>query len=300
MPPKTKPIKAAKVSQKHSKLDAKSASEIAPNSSKEEGNTQTPSSLETNSKKKQIPQRIHHFFTYNNYDSSIIPILETTFQQFCYMYAFQEETGENGTPHLQGVISCKKKMRDTEFDLPKEMHWESPRNIKDCYLYCTKEESRSGDVFTFNYTLPYTFKPNLYGWQLALLQELEKTPHERNIFWVWSQDGGKGKSTLCKHLVVNKKAVFCSSGKNSDIINVIHNSDMMQSNIVVFDLPRSNLNKVSYSAMESIKNGLICNTKFETGFKAFSPPHIIVFANAEPQYENMSEDRFIVMNIDTM
>ena len=62
---------------------------------------------------------------------------------------------------------------------------------------------------------------------------------------------------MTKHLVVNHKAVFCSSGKQSDIINVIHNSDMDVSKIVVFDLPRQNGNKVAYAAIESIKNGLI-------------------------------------------
>ena len=41
------------------------------------------------------------------------------------MYAFQEETGEQGTPHLQGIISLKKKMRDTEFNLPSKIHWEN-------------------------------------------------------------------------------------------------------------------------------------------------------------------------------
>ena len=107
-----------------------------------------------------------------------------------------------------------------------------------------------------------------------------------------------GKSTMTKHLVVNHKAVFCSSGKQSDIINVIHNSDMDVSKIVVFDLPRQNGNKVAYAAIESIKNGLICNTKFETGFKAFDPPHVVVFSNAPPLYETMSADRFIVTQLD--
>lgn len=270
---------------------------IVPNSSEEEGNTQTPSSSH-NTPKKQVSPRIHHFFTYNNYDSSIVPILETTFKQFCYMYAFQEEKGENGTPHLQGIISCKKKMRDTEFGLPKAIHWEKPRNVDDAYRYCTKSDTRCGNVFTYNYNIPYEYKPDLYGWQTELLsQVIGKTPDSRKIFWVWSENGEKGKSTMCKHLVMNENAIFCSSGKQADIINIIHKSDMNKSNIVVFDLPRNNLNKVSYSAIEAIKNGLICNTKFETGYKAFAPPHIIVFANAEPIYETMSNDRFVIIDV---
>ena len=61
-----------------------------------------------------------------------------------------------------------------------------------------------------------------------------------------------------------------------------------------FNKKRGYGNKISYDAIESIKNGLICNTKFETGYKAFGEVHIIVFANMEPDYEKLSEDRWEV------
>lgn len=216
------------------------------------------------------------------------------------MYCFQEETGENGTPHLQGVISCKKKMRDTEFGLPKQIHWEAVRNVKDAYLYCSKKETRTGSVYTFNYELPYEYKVDLYGWQLDLMNKLKQPIDARKVFWYWSERGGIGKSTMTKHLVVNEKAVFCSTGKQSDIINIIYNTDMSKCKLVVFDLPRNNKNMVSYAGIEAIKNGLICNTKFETGFKAFEPPNVIIFANAPPIETNMSVDRWDIVCLDEM
>ena len=42
-------------------------------------------------------------------------------------------------------------MRDTEFNLPSKIHWEKPRHVGDCYIYCTKENTRTGEVFTKNY-----------------------------------------------------------------------------------------------------------------------------------------------------
>jgi len=107
-----------------------------------------------------------------------------------------------------------------------------------------------------------------------------------------------GKSTMCEYLIVNFKAVFLSKGKYSDIINIMYNTDMTDKKIVCFDLPRNNGNKISYDAIESIKNGLICNTKFETGYKRFVPPHVVVFSNQEPDYSKLSEDRWVVRNID--
>ena len=74
------------------------------------GNTQIPLlRIKKTIKRSKFLKRIHHFFTYNNYDRSIIPVLIEAFNHLCYMYAFQEETGEQGTPHLQGIISLKRK-----------------------------------------------------------------------------------------------------------------------------------------------------------------------------------------------
>lgn len=253
------------------------------------GNTQTPPV------KKQISPRIHHFFTYNNYNSSDIILLTDTFNKIAYKYCFQEETGENGTPHLQGIISLHKKSRDSEFNLPKQIHWEKPRKIEEAYLYCCKEESRTGKIFKKNYNLPYKFKiEKPMMWHQKVWNIIKEEPDYRKIHWFWSEEGNLGKSIMAKDLVMNHNAVFCCKGKYSDIINILFNTDMNERKIVVFDLPRNNGNKISYDAIESIKNGLICNTKFETGYKAFGEVHILVFANMEPDYTKLSEDRWEV------
>lgn len=268
--------------------------EIVSNSKGQEGNTQTPPAPVN---KKQVPARIHHFFTLNNYNSSDINMLTKLFNEYCYMYAFQEEIGQSGTPHLQGVISCKKPTRDTVF-CNKKIHWEKPGNVKECYIYCTKKESRSGNTYLKNYELPYEITLSLYTWQVDIINKISKPPNDRDVIWVWSRHGNVGKSTFCKYMVVNYDAIFLSKGKYSDIINIIHKEDLRLKRIVVVDLPRNNGNKVSYDAIEAIKNGMICNTKFETGYKVFDPPHIIVFSNNEPEYDKLSEDRWCVINID--
>lgn len=74
---------------------------------------------------------------------------------------------------------------------------------------------------------------------------------------------------------------------------------MCKHKIVIWDLPRNNGNKISYDAIESVKNGMICNTKFETGTKIFDPPHIIIFSNEQPEEENLSKDRWNIINIDS-
>lgn len=253
-----------------------------------------------NASKKQSNARMHWFFTFNNYVSEDIVILRKVFEELCYMYAFQEETGENGTPHLQGVMSLKKRGRWTEFGLPNKIHWEKVGNITATYTYCTKEKTRSGDVFTKNYTVPYHFKieeDKFFWWQYELNDIFKQEPDDRTIHWYWSQEGRIGKSTYCKHLCLNSNAIILNKGKFSDVCNLIYKTDMNLCKIVIFDLPRNQGNAISYDAIECIKNGMIVNMKYETGFKCFKPPHILVFANAPPETEKLSEDRWNIVEL---
>lgn len=252
-------------------------------------------------KKGQMNQRIHHFFTFNNYDRDHIYFFCKVFDELCYMYAFQEEIGTSGTPHLQGIISLKKRARDSEFGLPKGIHWEKPSDIKNCYLYCTKLDTRNGDVFTKNYEIPYVFKLNtLFDWQMDIINLIEKPSDDRTINWFWSNEGGIGKSCFIKHCCSVYNIILCSRGKYNDITNLIYKSDMNKNNIVIFDLPRNNGNSISYDSLESIKNGMIVNMKYETGFKIFMPPKVLVFANSPPDIDRLSEDRWNIVNLDNL
>ena len=67
----------------------------------ERGNTINLSS----SLPKQPLQYVHHFFTWNNYSMQDIETLQSMFGHMAYDYVFQEEKGNSGTPHLQGVVS---------------------------------------------------------------------------------------------------------------------------------------------------------------------------------------------------
>jgi len=72
---------------------------------------------------------------------------------------------------------------------------------------------------------------------------------------------------------------------------------MDRCNTVIFDVPRDNGNKISYKSVESIKNGMIYSPKYESKYKLFNSPHIIIFANEPPQLEKLSIDRWVVKEI---
>lgn len=247
----------------------------------------------------------HWGFTWNNYHINKkgdnvrrhnINILERCLGELCYMYCFQEEVGEKcGTPHLQGVISLHKRARWSEFGLPKQISWRSCKHVPAAYQYCCKEETRAGEIFVKNFTIPPKIPYLWQDWQIDIDQICQTVPDDRAVYWYWSINGKTGKSTMVKYLMLKYKAALIVSGKYSDICNLMFKTD---TKIVCFDLPRNNGNQISYSAIESIKNGMISNTKYETGFKVFDPPHVFVFANAPPDEKMLSEDRWHIKCID--
>lgn len=269
-------------------------SEISEIATSAGGNTITPARKKSNQLK-------NWFFTFNNYNETDIEILKEKFNELCESYCFQQEIGENGTPHLQGIITLYKRARWSEFNLPKEIHWEKPMDVKDCYKYCSKLETRKlgTSPITKNYTIPKELKciTILRPWQEKILNLTKGEPDGRSIYWFWENKGGVGKSSFCKYMVIKHNVLCIQGGKLADIMNIIFNTNMDEVNTVIIDIPRNNGNKVSYNSIECILNGMITNTKFETGVKLFNPPHVIVFSNQAPETEKLSEDRWVISEI---
>lgn len=262
----------------------------------EGGNTQTPSSL--NEKPKQSPQRKNHFFTYNNYKEEEIDPIVSTLKRFAFKGKIQSEIGKNGTPHLQGMIWCNEKHRDTEFKLPKEIHWETLKDTDNRSNYCAKDKTYDGKFrIEWGFPKPLKLITPTYDWQLEILEILKSEPNDRTSYWYWSENGGVGKSQFAKYLVVKENCLFFDTGKKADIMHLIFTAPEDKLERMIIDIPRDDGNDLCYKAIESLKTGLIYNSKYETGFKTFNSPHIIVFANQPPDLPRMSEDRWIVKQI---
>lgn len=251
---------------------------------------------------KQAPMRKNFFFTYNNYDEGEIDVIVNTLKKFAYKGKIQSEVGAEGTPHLQGQIWCEKQHRDSEFKLSKKIHWETLRDIENKRDYCGKSETHDGKVrVEWGFPKPIKIIEELRPWQKEVEKIIQGEVDERKIYWFYEEKGNTGKSALVKYLVIKYNCLFCQGGKESDIMNLVFNTDMDKSNCVIFDLPRAHKGNISYASIENIKNGLICNTKYETGFKVFNAPHIIIFANYLPaKPEELSADRWDIKNINDM
>lgn len=256
----------------------------------------------SNSSPKQSIQLKMHCFTYNNYKNEHIEILETTLVNFKHIHkcVFQEEIcPTTGTPHLQGAVWFKTKTRWEQLKLPfgNMMRWSKMRNEDACIKYCQKSETAKpgSKPFIFGFPKPIKTIEHLYPWQQEIEEIYLTEPDDRKVYWYWEQKGNTGKSAFCKYMYIKHNILFCNGGKASDLINLCFNADMDNTKCVIWDLPRSTGGNISYNAIEMIKNGLICNTKYETGNKVFNPPHIFIFANAPPDKpELLSADRWVI------
>lgn len=139
----------------------------------------------------------------------------------------------------------------------------------------------------------------LREWQEDLMEKLKNRPNDRTVMWYYDTLGGKGKTAITKVLLKTRKCILVG-GRNQDVINGIDNyyeENKKYPQIVIINLPRSK-SEVSYSAIESVKDGLCVNTKYKCRFHMFASPHIIVFANREPIKEMLSEDRWDIVCLD--
>jgi len=226
---------------------------------------------------------------------------------FChYRYAIQEEVGEQGTPHLQGFVHYKNAIAMSTLKAwNPRLHLEPARSIACSVAYCTDKAKRkpNGRVWTLGFSIPSAPQvdpisiADMYTWQRELAAEMETPPDERTIIWYFDQVGGSGKTEMAKYLLVTyPSSIFLSGGAFKDISYQIIKAKQ-DPNLIIINLPRTSEGKVSYASLEAAKDGLIQSGKYEGGYRLYPQPHVVVFANFEPDYGSLSADRWEVRHL---
>jgi hypothetical protein len=137
---------------------------------------------------------------------------------------------------------------------------------------------------------------SLRPWQKLLLDVTKEEPCPRKIHWMWEEEGNRGKSWMTTYLLAVEGATVLTAGKKADMAYIYAQKP---TKIVVFDLARTNEKFLdgAYSLAEDLKNGRVVSTKYESKTICFRPPHVIFFANFEPDYTKWSGDRYFVTKL---
>lgn len=240
-------------------------------------------------------------FTLNNYTENEYNDILKYSSNSSKIYIIGKEIGENNTPHLQGYINLKTKSRLTALKkLNKRIHWEKVKGSEEQNLaYCSKDGN-----FITNAALEQPLKiiNNLWEWQYEMEQILLKEPNDRIVNWISDDIGCTGKTQFLKYMVHKHKCIFTNGGKRNDIMNLLYNQRkyLKSANpaIIIWNLPRDiNQDFISYEAIENIKDGLICNNKFECGSFIMNSPNILIMSNQYPTFNKLTKDRWNIYNI---
>lgn len=250
---------------------------------------------------KQISPSKHWFFTLNGYTDEDIKTFKDSSIDIVPKYVFQEEIGENGNHHLQGYVCFRTKKRPMSVFNNKRIHWEKCKNIQASIDYCSKKDTRKEgcEPFLRGITIrqKYEININLYKWEKKIVKILKEKPDDRSLYWIWEEKGCAGKTTFQKWIYLNYERVVVLSGKASDMKNGIieyEKKNKCLPLIVLINIPRTSRDYISYAGIEDIKDMFFYSGKYEGGMVCGNNPHLLIFANGEPQTSNK---KFITINI---
>jgi len=229
----------------------------------------------------------------------LVAILKTIAKK----WVFQLEQGTH--LHFQGRMSLRKKMSFDSLSKLMQCHiQEEKAEWTVSTMYCMKKDAtfRNGpwtDVSPNDIIEDYVPRfPVWVRWQQQLLDIVDATPSRRTIYYVWSEHGRTGKSTLVQYLRWEKRAVFFSIQSSRHITHAVVEAGPRK--IYVFDLPRSAVDLKTlrdvFMAIEDIKNGIVRSGMYEAKELFMRPPHVIIFANLPPP-PWLSIDRYRVCHV---
>lgn len=156
------------------------------------------------------------------------------------------------------------------------------------YAYCQEYLTRTRVV-------PPPANHPLRAWQVRLNNILIGTPDSRKIIFCVDPRGNSGKTWYTRH----HKLVY----GNSHMMRMASEADMAammdyEAKTVFFDIPRAKQEHFYYPVLEMIKDGALANRKYQSRMEHFSPPHVVVMCNFEPDYTKLSPDRYVIIRCD--
>lgn len=256
-----------------------------------------------NTKVSQPNPCVRWIFVLNNYNDEELKEISSLCANSAKYSIYGFEVGESGTPHLQGYIEFKKKVRPFNLLTFKRTHWEVARSRRETnFDYCSK-----GGHYIINgvEVKPVKIITELRPWQQKVYDIVLKED-DRLIHWIHEPVGNVGKTALLKYIAVkHKKTALVLCGKAIDMKNGIiqfHKINGYYPSIILFNLPRSfNTDHLSLPGIEEIKDGLFYCGKYEGGQVIMNSPSIVIMSN-EPldtivDFEKCSPERWNSINI---
>ena len=289
--------------------------------------------------RRQASARKDWVFTLNNYTDDEVRTLNGVLEDVakCKYGVYGREVGESGTPHLQGFVQFVNRKRPNQVSALlgiRRLHCEARRGTPDeAATYCKKD----GDFVEFGQMSRPGISNKLqltemvesrvagcesdkmmedYGCQYVMhkrkvddvAEEIMKTSSKKTVEQLftgavlrpWQEAleeylrGDIDSRSIIWYCAVKHDAIVFGNGKSADIKYAYRGQ-----RIVIFDLSRTQMERVNYQVIEDIKNGRYFSSKYVSEMRVYAPPHVVCFSNSEPQYGALSADRWVLLDITT-
>lgn len=127
-------------------------------------------------------------------------------------------------------------------------------------------------------------------WQSKVLDIIKSEADGHTINYIYDSDGNSGKTYLCKYLVSNYDAFYCSPSKSTDIFCAYANQL-----IILYDIPMScDEQYINWGAIEKLKDGILFSGKYNSSVKFRQKnAHVFIFSNHELPDGSFSKNRKI-------
>lgn len=206
------------------------------------------------------------------------------------------EVGKGGYEHWQVRVAC-----GLDFDHMR-IAWDSfPAHVEEASD--TWEYERKGGVYWTSEDNP-AIRQMRFGAlrpaQKLALSVLESTTDREVMVWV-DHTGNVGKSWLCGALY--ERGLACIVPPTIDTIKGVMQwvaSGYRGEPYIVIDIPRSwKWSEQLYVAIESIKDGLVYDTRYTAKLKNIRGVKVMVMTNNDPKLDKLSLDRWVFFDGNT-
>jgi hypothetical protein len=226
-----------------------------------------------------------------------------------WVFQLEKTIKEDGTDnlHYQGYISLKTKERPKALAIRSNDEYLGI-NCQACSAagrhalskYCMKAETRVAGPWSdhpvyMGDDLPLTLCP----WQQQVVDIINHDVHPRRIYWFYDTLGGSGKSTFAKYLAYHHNVMKLTHADAGSLLYQVATGTPR--NAYIFDLSRSKgsnstMNDI-YQAIEAVKDGHFCCSKYESKEVIMRKPHVFVFSNSPPDMKCISVDRLYISSV---
>lgn len=146
------------------------------------------------------------------------------------------------------------------------------------------------------------FKPRPFQSEILEIIKKDWKEEKRKIYWFYDHGGNTGKTAMAEYLHIYHGAIV-TGGTAEDMKHAVsrwQETAHYNPKVIIADVSRGDgFNRSSAKGIEAIKNGLFFDGKYESAMvHSRVKPHVLIFANFEPDRELLSKDRWQVYKID--